>query len=69
MEIEPLYNFLQILENPFDEEEQIEKDKTSLKKFYESVQKLLKERSEKLFGYLVHKQVQLELLKCLLLPV
>jgi hypothetical protein len=68
MEIEPLYNFLEILKSSDETQKQIEKDKTSLKKFYESVQKLLKEKSVKLFDYLVHKQVQLELLKCFFLP-
>ena len=68
MEIEPVYNFLQILENPGETQKQIEKDKTMLKKFYKSVQKLLEKKSVKLFDYLVHKQVQLELLKCFSLP-
>ena len=68
MEIEPVYNFLEILENPDETQKQIEKDKTSLKKFYESVQTLLEEKSVKLFDYLVHKQLQLELLKCFFLP-
>ena len=66
MEIEPLYNFLEILEDPDETQKQIEKDKTLLKEFYKSVQKLLEEEPVKLFDYLVHKQLQLELLKCLL---
>ena len=68
MEIEPVYNFLETLENPDETQKQIEKDKTLLKEFYESVQKLLEKKSVKLFDYLVHKQVQLELLKCFSLP-
>ena len=68
MEIEPLYNFLEILKSSDKTQQQIEKDKISLKTFYESVQTLLEEKSVTLFDSLVHKHLQLELLKCLLLP-